>query len=137
MPFRRTFSMLGHRLWEVFRDEPSWAEFSSAMAVLFYCGVIFGGGKSPEEIQSLDVLTDLLPGWWWPVISLFGAGCQMAGLLFNIRFLRAAAAFGMLIWIAFIVRMIWPVYPWAPLLGLTMAWGVPNFFVVARHARDW
>jgi hypothetical protein len=133
----RTFTFLGVRLWRVFRDEPSWAEFSSATAALLYCGMIFLGGRAPEEIQSLDMLTNLLPGWWWPGVCLIGGLIQMTGLLLNIRFLRAAAAFGMLLWVAFIVRMIWPVYPWAPLLGLAMAWAVPNFFVVARHARDW
>ncbi|MFC0407608.1 hypothetical protein, partial [Roseomonas elaeocarpi] len=109
----------------------------SAVAVLLYCFFILMGGKTPEEIRSLDLLTDLLPGWWWLAVSAAGGIVQLVGLILNIRFLRAASAFGQLLWIGFIVRMVFPIYPWAPLLGLACGWAVPNFFVVARHARDW
>ncbi|WP_419900737.1 hypothetical protein [Roseomonas sp. USHLN139] len=135
--FMRQIRMLGGRFLAVWRDEPSWAEFFSAIAVLLYvCGLIWPGDR-PYELKSLQNLTDLLPGWWWPTVCASGALYQMAGALLRVRFIRASAGFGMCMWYGFMVVMVWPVLPGHPMVLLSGAWIVPNFFIVARHAKGW
>lgn len=132
------FRFLGWRLSDIFRDEPSWAEFFSAVALGAYTLSMPLGGKGPEEWESLNLLTDILPGWWWVGFVGGGAAVQMLGLILNIRFIRACAAFGALNLVALIGVMVWPLFPYSPLLvGFVTAVGLPNFFVIARHARDW
>lgn len=132
-PLRR----IGHRFREIFRDDSSWAEFASAMAVLFYVAGLLWPSERPYELRSMQHLTDLLPGWWWPAVCACGALYQMSGLLARNRFIRASAGFGMCMWVGFMVCMIWPILPGHPMLFLTAAWALPNMFVVARHAREW
>lgn len=135
---RRPLSFVGHRLMTLFRDPPTWAEFISALGVMAYGLSFIGNGKSPEDWHSLTLVTSLLPEWWWAAITICGALVQFAGLFLGNRFLRASAAFGMLIWVVFMARLVWPVYPWSPLLMLALATiGPANFLVVARHSRDW
>jgi len=134
----RPLSFLRLRLLTIFRDEPSWAEFFSATAIFAFVVPSIISGKSPEAWSSMALLTDLLPGWWWVVIMALGASVQMTGLIFNSRFIRASAAFGAILLIVVLTMMVWPVFPFSPILCMaSAAVGLPNLFVVARHARDW
>lgn len=134
----RPFSAFGWRLFSLFRDPPSWAEFGSAVGVAAYGASFFIGGESPEAWASLDLLTDALPDWWWAAATIAGAVVQFAGLYLGIRTLRFAAAGLMLGWVAVLVCFVWPIFPFSPLLvGLSTQLATMNLLVVARHVRDW
>jgi hypothetical protein len=137
--FTRGLSAVGHRLFALFRDPPSWAEFTSAVGITAY-GLSFflPWGRAPEDWHSLSLLTDLLPAWWWPAITMLGGLGQFTGLYLNQRFLRASAAAGAVLWTTFQMAMVWPIYPASPLLIQNGAMLIlVNMLVVAHHSRDW
>ena len=134
----RPLSSFGWRLFSLFRDPPSWAEFGSAVGVAAYGVSFFVSGKGPEAWPSLDLLTDALPNWWWAAASISGALAQFAGLYFGNRPVRFAAAALMLLWVPFMGCFVWPVFPYSPLLvGFSVQLATMNLLVVARHVRDW
>ncbi|WP_043834587.1 hypothetical protein [Muricoccus aerilatus] len=138
MLIRRPLTTFGWRLFSLFRDPPSYAEFGSAVGVAAYGASFFVGGKGPEAWSSLELLTDALPDWWWAAATIAGALAQFIGLYLGNRFIRFAAAGLMLLWVAFMGCFVWPIYPYSPLLvGFSVQLAMMNLLVVARHVRDW
>ncbi len=125
-----------HRVAVIFREDSAWAEFSSGVAVLVF-GLFLLLGKGPEEYLSLELATDLFPGHTIAFVTFAGGLAQILGLFFNLRFVRASAAMGVVLWLGSLSFLVWPIFPFSPFLGATVAWCFPNLLVVARHARDW
>lgn len=136
--------MLGRRFVELFLDPPSLAEFGAAVAVASYGASFFlPGAPEVEDWRSLGGISELLlkaglsPDLW-PGLTLLMAAGQITALLLGWRFGRAAAAVGMILWAVLMCRLVWPIYPYSPLLMMTTAHVVlVNVVLVARHARDW
>lgn len=134
---RRPFGLLGTSLARVFRDPPSWYEFIVGSAVCAYAISLMMIAQ-PLALGSLQAILPLLPHHWWAVISCVAGVTQIIGVLGRVRFLQSAAAFGMILWFAFFLRMAWAAVGPQPGLVLIGFLGIlPNAFLVARHARDW
>ena len=134
---RTRLPWLARRLVSIFLETPSWAELSSALAILSYVTSMILSGKEPEEFETLAMLTRLLPDWWWPGVTVIFAVAQLAGVLLENRFLRMASDFCIILWLCFLTAMVSSVFGWSPTMSLGAAWVLPNVFAVARHARDW
>ncbi|MBR0649496.1 hypothetical protein GXW78_07485 [Roseomonas terrae] len=125
-----------HRLAAIFREDSAWAEFSSAVGMLAF-GSCLLLGRGAEDYRSFDLMTEILPGHGVAVFTVAGGLVQLFGLFFRIRFLRAIAAMGVVMWLGSLSFLVWPIFPWSPFLAATAAWTFPNLLVVAKHARDW
>lgn len=139
--FRRVAETIRNQFVYIFRDSPSWAEFTSSSAGFLYCGLAVGSvvflDKPPEMWPSMELATNLLDGRFWVIIA-FSLSCfQMFAVFTLVRWLRATSCFVMLMWYMIVIFMAWPVVPWAPILAFPIALCIPNFFAIARHARDW
>ena len=125
----------------IFHDSPAWAEFTSACSGFLYCALAVGSvvvlGKPPESWPSMDLVTDLIDGRVWITFAFTVSVFQLLALFSMRRVLRSIGAFTMLIWQLMVILMAWPVVPWAPILAFPIALCFPNFFAIARHARDW
>lgn len=133
----RPLTFIGQRLLTIFHDSPSWAEVSSAAMMLLHCYMLLMSPRAPDQWVSLGALTEMLPGYQWAAISGAGGLIQLFGVLLQWRFLRGAGAIVAMLWLGVIIAFTAEQLPGWPHLSFMIAWLVPNFFVMARHSRDW
>lgn len=133
----RPFFFLGRRLLSIFREPPSWAEFFSASILILYGVYMIADGRPPEHWRTLDMLTDVFPGWWWAGMALFVGGLQMFGLLYQWKPLRIGSAVGVVLWLSLLVCFSWTSVPGTPLVIFAAGWILPNAFAMVRHFHEW
>ncbi len=133
----RPLAFVGWRLRDIFFDRSSWFEFFSGLAIMLSAlPLLFL--VPPRDLQSLDILVQLLPGHSWPLLCIAGGIMQLVGVLLQVRLVQALAAIANLFLIVVLVQFAWAaVGPTQFIFLVAFLGGVPNLFVFFRHVRDW
>lgn len=91
----REFDRVARRASRVFRREPWWAEFWSAVTAIAWAGMSWGSGNELDAWPSMRVLLRIGDEGFWHAAG-FGLGAlQLAFLLGNRRWLRWGGAMAM------------------------------------------
>lgn len=120
---------------DVFRRDPWWAEFWSAVTALTWAGLSRASSGELRDWPSMRILIELGDDQSWQLIGLFLGGSQLLFLLCNQRWLRWCAAF-LLCWFWGVLTVgVWGAVPWAPGLAVYAGWCGINVFSILRLLR--
>lgn len=123
----------------VFRREPWWAEFWSALTALAWAGFCWGGepGGVPDldTWPSMQVLLRLGDDRTWPLLAGGLGLLQLGFLAADRRWLRwGGAVAGCWFW-AVLTLGVWAAVPWAPAVPVYGGWCGINLFSILRLLR--
>ena len=121
----------------IFRREPWWAEFWSALTAVSWSVLSFASMDALRFWPSMRVLLELGGDRFWHVA---GVGLGMMQLLFLVcdqRWLRWGASLA-LCWFWGVLTMgVWVATPWAPGVAVYAGWCGVNLFSILRLLRHY
>ena len=118
----------------VFKREPWWAEFWSAVTAVLWAGLSYSSVEELQHWPSMRVLSELGDGQSWHFIG-FGLGfAQLLFLIANNRWLRWIAAISLGWFWAVLTLGVWVAVPWAPGVAVYAGWCGINVFSVSTPA---
>ncbi len=119
----------------VFRREPWWAEFWSALTALAWAGLSWGNANDLDAWPSMQVLLRLGGERTWHLLAGGLGLAQLLFLLVDYRWLRwGGAVAGCWFW-AVLTLGIWVAVPWAPGVAVYAGWCGINAFSILRLLR--
>lgn len=119
----------------VFRREPWWAEFWSAVTAMVWAGASFTSQEPLAVWPSMQVLLRIGGDQFWHVLGLgLGLG-QLSCLIADRRWLRWGMALAMCWFWAVLTLGIWAAVPGAPGVVVYAGWCGINVFSILRMLR--
>lgn len=129
----RPLLSLIYRMREAFRSTTTWFEFWSGVGILLH-GATYAY-RPPHELASMQVLLQLFPGAWWPIISVAVGLIQVIASLANLARFKVAAAFLALFWSGLQVCFSTEAVGVTSNMMQLATWGLAaNLAVIYRHA---
>ena len=119
----------------IFRREPWWAEFWSAMTAVMWSSLSFASMGALQYWPSMRVLTELGGDRFWHVAGVGMGAMQFLFLLCDQRWLRWGAAIGMCWFWGVLTLGVWVATPWAPAVAIYAGWCGINLFSILRLLR--
>ena len=120
---------------QVFRREPWWAEFWSALTAIAWAGLSYFSMQDLAVWPSMQVLLRIGGDQFWHQIG-FGLGViQVVVLAADHRWLRWGTAIAMCWFWAVLTLGVWVAVPWAPGVVVYAGWCGINVFSILRLVR--
>ena len=121
----------------IFRREPWWAEFWSALVAMAWALLSYGSMEPLRTWPAMAILTGLAGDQFWHLLG-FGLGlCQMVFLLFDRRWMRWGAAVALCWFWGVLTVGVWTAMPWTPTVATYAGWCGINCFSILRLLRDY
>lgn len=131
----KAFERLARAAAGMFRREPWWAEFWSAVTAVSWSGLSFASMGALRFWPSMRVLSELGGDRFWHLAGVGLGMTQMLFLLCDHRWLRWGAAVA-LCWFWGVLTMgVWAATPWAPAVAVYAGWCGINLFSILRLLR--
>lgn len=131
----RAFSGFIQGASSIFRREPWWAEFWSAMTAVMWSLLSSVSMGALRYWPSMRVLTELGGDRFWHVAGVAMGAMQFLFLLYDQRWLRWGAAIGMCWFWGVLTLGVWVATPWAPAVAVYAGWCGINLFSILRLLR--
>lgn len=119
----------------IFKREPWWAEFWSAMTALSWAGLSYWSVEALREWPSMRILTEIGSDEFWHFTGFVLGLAQLLFLLSDRRWLRWGAAVALCWFWAVLTIGVWVAVPWAPGVAVYAGWCGINVFSILRLLR--
>ncbi len=121
----------------MFKREPWWAEFWSAITAVFWAALSYASFHSLHDAPSMQVLEEIGNDQIWHLVGLVLGVSQMIFLVCDQRWMRWAAAVALCWFWGVLTLGVWTALPWAPAAAVYAGWCGINVFSILRLLRHY
>lgn len=119
----------------LFRKEPWWAEFWSAVTAMMWSAMAISDPRGLDVWPSMQVLLTIADDFFWDTAGLTLGAAQFTALLVDRRWFRWGAAIAMCCLWGMLTTGVAAATPWSPAVAVYAGWCGINLMSIFRLLR--